>query len=70
MSGTSESIDMVDGRAWRKLHLGVDETTKEIVAVEVTPNWLAVIVSVFVWHEIKELLIRCLGRWRGTEANQ
>ena len=23
-------------RAWRKLHLGVDETTKEIVAVEVT----------------------------------
>ena len=25
-------------RAWRKLHLGVDETTKEIVAVEVTPS--------------------------------
>ena len=25
-------------RAWRKLHLGVDETTKEIVAVEVTKN--------------------------------
>ncbi len=25
-------------RAWRKLHLGVDETTKEIVAVEVTPG--------------------------------
>ena len=25
-------------RAWRKLHLGVDERTKEIVAVEVTPS--------------------------------
>ena len=25
-------------RAWRKLHLGVDETTKEIVAVKVTPS--------------------------------
>jgi hypothetical protein len=25
-------------RTWRKLHLGVDETTKEIVAVEVTKN--------------------------------
>ena len=25
-------------RAWRKLHLGVDETTKEIVAVEVTTS--------------------------------
>jgi hypothetical protein len=25
-------------RAWRKLHLGVDETTKEIVAVVVTKN--------------------------------
>ena len=25
-------------RAWRKLHLGVDETTKEIVAVAVTPS--------------------------------
>ena len=25
-------------RAWRKLHLGVDETTKEIVAVEVTAS--------------------------------
>ncbi|MCH6570334.1 MAG: transposase, partial [Acidobacteria bacterium] len=25
-------------RAWRKLHLGVDETTKEMVAVEVTPS--------------------------------
>ena len=25
-------------RVWRKLHLGVDETTKEIVAVEVTPS--------------------------------
>ena len=25
-------------RAWRKLHLGVDEMTKEIVAVEVTPS--------------------------------
>ncbi len=25
-------------RAWRKLHLGVDEKTKEIVAVEVTPS--------------------------------
>ncbi len=25
-------------RAWRKLHLGVDETTKEIVAAEVTKN--------------------------------
>jgi len=24
------------GRTWRKLHLGVDETTKEIVAVELT----------------------------------
>ncbi len=25
-------------RAWRKLHLGVDETTKEIVAVDMTPS--------------------------------
>ena len=25
-------------RAWRKLHLGVDERTKEMVAVEVTPS--------------------------------
>ena len=25
-------------RVWRKLHLSVDETTKEIVAVEVTPS--------------------------------
>ena len=25
-------------QAWRKLHLGVDETTKEMVAVEVTPS--------------------------------
>ena len=38
MNGTSESIDIVGARAWRKLHLGVDETTKEIVAVEVTPS--------------------------------
>ncbi len=25
-------------RTWRKLHLGVDETTKEIIAVDVTPS--------------------------------
>ncbi len=29
---------MVDERIWRKLHLGVDEQTKEIVAVEITAS--------------------------------
>ena len=38
MNGTSESIDMVGAERRRKLHLGVDEKTKEIVAVEVTPS--------------------------------
>ena len=39
-SGTSTSLGGDQRRIWRKLHLGVDEQTKESVAVEITVSHL------------------------------
>lgn len=51
-------------RTWRKLHLGVDETTKEIVVVDVTTS------KVHDSHQLPEMLNRTAGEISQVSADK